>query len=98
MTLPDFQKSLAEDQPPAGISPLLLALWYDASGKWETAHELAQEINSEDGSWVHAYLHRKEGDQSNASYWYRQAGKNLSEKSLQSEWEEITSALLRQSH
>ena len=75
--------------------PLLKALWHDAKGDWQSAHHLAQDIPSKDGSWVHAYLHRKEGDLSNASYWYHKAGKPVSDKSLHDEWDEIAQALLR---
>ena len=77
------------------MSILLKALWHDAEGDRHKAHELAQDVVSPDGSWVHAYLHRKEGDVSNASYWYRHAGKVPASTSLEAEWEEIVAALLR---
>jgi hypothetical protein len=80
-------------QPPA-LSPLLVALWHDAKDDWQKAHELAQDIETSDGACVHAYLHRKEGDTSNASYWYRQAGKKFPQQTLQQEWEEIVTELL----
>ena len=69
-------------------------MWYDAKGNWDEAHDLAQEIESKSGSWVHAYLHNKEGDRSNAAYWYRKAGKPFPDKSLEEEWEEIVTFLL----
>ena len=94
MSLQDFKNSLLEDQPPSGISTLLSALWFDAKWQWDKAHNLAQEIDSKQGSWVHAYLHRKEGDRSNASYWYQLAGKPFPDVSLEAEWEEIVVSLL----
>lgn len=79
------------------IPPLLQALLLDASGDWENAHRIAQNFPGKDGSWVHAYLHRVEGDTGNAAYWYRSAGKKLSELSLSEEWEYIAIALLKKS-
>jgi hypothetical protein len=89
-----FRKSLSGEKPPADFSPALSGLWWDAKGDWTRAHESAQEDDGPEGAWVHAYLHRKEGDSSNAAYWYRQAGKTPSRKPLQEEWDEITAALL----
>jgi hypothetical protein len=94
MTLPEFRASLNEAAPAAGLSPLMAALWWDAKGSWEQAHEIAQDVNTPDGAWVHAYLHRKEGDNSNAGYWYRQARRSHSRLSLVEEWDEIVAALL----
>ncbi|HEY3250469.1 MAG TPA: hypothetical protein VGK25_05070 [Ignavibacteria bacterium] len=94
MTIEDFKKLLEKNTPPENINPLLLSLWYDAKGNWKLAHETAQEIASNDGSWIHAYLHRKEGDKSNASYWYSRAGKKMPSYSLDKEWEEILSDLI----
>ena len=95
MTIESFKSSLSSGQPPAGVSKLLKALWYDAKGDWHTAHEIAQDIESPDGSWVHAYLHRREGDAGNAAYWYRRAGKPISHQSLADEWEGIVTELLK---
>lgn len=89
-----FKSSLAGGAPPAEISPLLAALWHAGKGEWDRAHEIAQEDESETGSWVHAYLHRVEGDESNAGYWYRRAQKPHAKTSLDTEWEEIARALL----
>lgn len=86
-------KSLSEE--PIRLLPLLQAMWHDHHGNWETSHNIAQDINSQDGYWVHAYLHRKEGDLSNASYWYRRAGKNVPTTSLSKEWEEIVQSLFK---
>jgi hypothetical protein len=72
----------------------LLALWWDDQGKWEKAHEVAQDVSGTDGAWVHAYLHRKEGDQGNAGYWYRRAGRPIAIGDLDSEWQQIVEELL----
>jgi len=89
-----FRATLEQPSPPQGLSPLLQALWHAARDEWDTAHGLAQDDSSADGAWVHAYLHRVEGDESNAGYWYRRAGKPHCQNSLQSEWAEIVKALL----
>ena len=94
MTFTEFKDSLKQSTPPSNLRNTLQALWYDAKGDWETAHNVAQEINTPEGSWIHAYLHRKEGDLGNASYWYRRANQPVSRKNLLDEWEEITRALL----
>ena len=79
---------------PKGASLPLAALWWDGKGNWENAHDSAQQDEGPAGSWVHAYLHRKEGDASNAEYWYARAGKTPAQGSLEQEWQEITSSLL----
>ena len=89
-----FQDSLRQDAPPPELSLALAALWWDAKGNWTKAHESAQQDEGLAGAWVHAYLHRKEGDASNAAYWYRRAGKSPTRASLEEEWSEITAALL----
>ena len=93
MTLIDFQASIAKDSPPDGLRPALRALWLDAKGDWDGAHEAAQRDQGGDGDWVHAYLHRKEGDAGNAAYWYRRAGKPAPSSSLDDEWRMIAQAL-----
>lgn len=75
MTVEEFRQSLKLEEPPDGLSLALAGLWWDAKGNWDRAHESAQQDEGVVGSWVHAYLHRKEGDSSNAGYWYRRAGK-----------------------
>ena len=92
MTLDEFKATL-QSTPPK-VAPLLLALWYDARGDWEKAHSLAQEVDNPSGAWVHAYLHRKEGDLGNASYWYHRANQPIATDSLDAEWTRIVSALL----
>ncbi|MFI0847085.1 hypothetical protein [Mesorhizobium sp. IMUNJ 23232] len=89
-----FKDSISGGQPPAGLTAALEALWWDAKGDWDKAHERAQERDDQAGTHVHAYLHRKEGDQSNAEYWYRRAKAAPSVLSLDEEWEELTRALL----
>lgn len=78
----------------ANLPPLLHALWYEAHGDWERAHSIAQDIESTDAAWVHAYLHRKEGDTSNAGYWYRRAGRSLFAGSIHEEWTTLVTHLL----
>jgi len=76
------------------LPPLLRSLWHDARGEWDAAHQLAQEVDDADGAWVHAYLHRKEGDAGNAEYWYGRANQPVATDSLSAEWERIAAALL----
>lgn len=94
MTLDEFKLSLTGSQPPAGLSLALSALWYDARGDWDRAHECAQDQEDRDGSWVHAYLHRKEGDASNAQYWYSRAQRTFYSGDLLDEWASIVTSLL----
>ncbi|HAJ34643.1 MAG TPA: hypothetical protein DCL15_02955 [Chloroflexi bacterium] len=93
MQLSEFQASLSQPTPPAGLSPALQALWYAAKGDWERAHEITQPGGSA-LDWVHAYLHRVEGDLGNAAYWYRRAGKPVATGALDAEWAELATALL----
>ena len=94
MTLDDFRQSLSATQPPDELTVTLAGLWWDAKGDWKRAHESAQRDEGKDGSWVHAYLHRKEGDQDNAAYWYSRAGKAVCRESLDAEWLSLVRALL----
>jgi hypothetical protein len=93
MNFQSFKASVADAQPPSDLPAILLALWHAAKGEWEKAHELSQADESAAGSWVHAYLHRVEGDNSNAAYWYRRAGEPVCQLSLEDEWEQIAEAL-----
>jgi hypothetical protein len=93
MTLEQFRATLSRSRPP-DVSPLLRALWHDANGEWDRAHTIAQDIEDPSGSWVHAYLHRKEGDLGNAAYWYRRARQPVATDSLDAEWSRIVTALL----
>jgi len=94
VNLNDFKSTLKDKEPPTGVSPLLKALWWEAKGDWEKAHTIAQDIGSSEAAWVHAYLHRKEGDEWNAGYWYSRAGKAKFKGSFEEEWEGIVSELL----
>ena len=97
MSFAELQRSIANDAaPPAGLSAALQALWHDAKGDWDGAHGCVQDDRSRDGAWVHAYLHRKEGDVGNAGYWYARAGRSMppSGTSLAQEWAAIAEALL----
>jgi hypothetical protein len=94
VTLQAFQDSLRDDQPPAGVGLALQALWQEARGDWPAAHALAQAEDDAAGAWVHAYLHRVEGDLANAGYWYRRAGRPVCEAPLREEWSAIAQGLL----
>ena len=94
MDYPQFKESLAAATPPAGLSHALQALWHDAKNDWAAAHEHAQAQGDASGAWVHAYLHRKEGDLPNAAYWYRRAGQPVANSALEAEWETLAGALL----
>lgn len=95
MDLAALKRSIAAPSPPGGLTDALLALWWDAKGDWGKAHEHAQAQEDAAGSWVHAYLHRKEGDLGNAGHWYRRAGRPAADGPLEAEWEAIAAFLLR---
>lgn len=95
MTLEEFEKSLGAAAPEAGLSPYLQALWHDGRGDWARAHGIVQEIDDATAAWIHAYLHRKEGDAANAGYWYARASRSFPRgMSLEEEWRRIASSLL----
>ena len=94
MTLSEFTATVASGTEPTSLAPTLRALWHAARGDWDAAHGIAQEIESADGSWIHAYLHRVEGDPGNAAYWYRRAGRPVCRTPLDDEWQVIAAALL----
>jgi hypothetical protein len=94
MSLDEFRESVSGAKPPEKLGFALTGLWWDAQGDWKRAHESAQQDESPAGAWVHAYLHRKEGDPSNAAYWYRRAGKPPCQSSLADEWAAIAESLL----
>lgn len=93
-TAEKLAESTRQPHPPADLPPLMEALWWEAKGDWKRAHEIAQEIHTRDAAWVHAYLHRREGDQWNAGYWYRTAGREVCTLPLEAEWREIATVLL----
>jgi hypothetical protein len=94
MKFEDFKASMDRELPPSDLPSSLVALWYAGKGDWEQAHTIAQDIPTREGSWVHAYLHRVEGDRSNANYWYNQAGRSMPLTTLEEEWEAIVKAML----
>lgn len=94
MDLKKLKESLSQNEPPQNLPVYLKALWLDAKGDWEKAHVLIQDISDKKAAWIHAYLHRKEGDICNADYWYQGAGKKRPDISLEKEWEEIAEELL----
>jgi len=95
MTFADFLASTETDSsPPAKLGQALSALWLDRRGDWDAAHNSAQAAGGKEGAWVHAYLHRKEGDEANAAYWYRLAGRPEASGSLADEWQQIVRSLL----
>ncbi len=95
MTFDAFDASLSGTEPPAGLSAYLNALWHDAVGDWDKAHQIVQNIETTQASAIHAYLHRKEGDESNARYWYGRAGRLFpTGKTLGEEWKLLVNELL----
>ncbi len=94
MTLEEFSASLPSTEPPAGLAPALTALWWAHKGKWDEAHRIVMNEGGRDCAWVHAHLHRVEGDLGNARYWYQQAQRSVPAHSLEEEWTEITRTVL----
>jgi hypothetical protein len=95
MTMTGFKSSLLGAAPAPGVSPPLAALWWAAKGDWSKAHAIAQDDEGVDAAWVHAYLHRVEGDLGNAGYWYRRAGQPVATGPVEAEWEKMVSTLLQ---
>jgi hypothetical protein len=94
MTVDDLRATLAGAAPPAGLAPPLAALWHDARCDWDRAHRTVMDTGGPEAAWVHAYLHRKEGDLDNARYWYRKARQPAGDGPLEAEWAAIAAALL----
>ena len=94
MTPAEFQTSLSATTVPRGVAPALAALWWARKGDWDKAHKIVMDDTGRDAAWVHAYLHRVEGDAGNAAYWYREAKQPVATASLDREWEAIVAALL----
>jgi hypothetical protein len=90
----EYKASFSGAAPAPGLDAPLAALWWAAKGNWDQAHKIVQDEDTSDAAWVHAYLHRVEGDLGNAGYWYRQAHKPAANGSLETEWEGIVSTLL----
>ena len=93
LKMANLKSTLSNATPEVGLVPPLAALWWAAKGDWDAAHKIVQDESDANSAWVHAYLHRVEGDLSNAGYWYRQAGQPAAKDSLENEWERIVSAL-----
>ena len=95
MDTEEFIATIVDGRPPEGLTPYLAAMWYEKRGDWKQAHQIVEKVETSTAAWVHAYLHRREGDESNAGYWYRRAGRSFpSGLSLDDEWQTITLALL----
>jgi hypothetical protein len=95
MNLSEFKRSLAKAKPPAGLAPALAALWWAGKDQWHKAHNIVMDESGKDCAWVHAYLHRVEGDLGNARYWYRQAQRPVATAPLTAEWDVIAETLLQ---
>jgi hypothetical protein len=89
----DFKASVANETPPAGLTAPVEALWWDLKGDWTRAHNLVDELETPEGMAVHAYLHRKEGEQSNADYWYVKAGRKYYRDQFPDEWTALVEGL-----
>ena len=96
MSVEHFRATLSNEAPDRGTSPTLAALWWDAQGDWAKAHAEVDSLETQDGMAVHAYLHRKEGDNWNADYWYRRSGTKFRRPTLQEEWETLVHWILSQ--
>lgn len=94
MTLEEFIQSIATQKCPPSLPCALQSLWHDKRGNWQQAHEIVQDAGDQDSAWVHAYLHRKEGDLGNARYWYRRSRQPEFTANLEQEWEHIVTNLL----
>lgn len=95
MRLDEFRRLLEKQEVcPVALPRAIRALWYDKKGNWSKAHDLVQNASDAQSAWVHAYLHRKEGDLSNARYWYRRTGKPEYTADANKEWEQIVRSLL----
>ncbi|MDT7830501.1 hypothetical protein RQM65_17665 [Pricia sp. S334] len=90
----DFEATLQQSEPNREWPAALKSLWYDAKGDWEASHDIAQDLHNDTGSWIHAYLHRKEGDEFNAGYWYRRANRDFPKMTLNEEHRVITESIL----
>ena len=95
MNVEEFRASVRKGEAPASLAAPVAALWYDANGDWERAHDLVDELETKDGMAVHAYLHRKQGALSNADYWYERAGRQYFREKVEDEWEALVAALVR---
>ena len=95
MNLSEFKRTLGKAKPPSGLAPALTALWWAGKDSWDTAHKIVMDEADKECAWVHAHLHRVEGDLPNARYWYRQAQRPVASQPLPAEWDAITEVLLQ---
>lgn len=98
MTYQEFKDSLTQATPHQKLTALLSSLWFEGKGDWDKAHAIVQDMHSTEAAWIHAYLHRKEGDSGNAAYWYHRAKKDIPTESLKEEWKNIVMTLLEYNH
>ena len=96
MNINQFISSIGKNIPPDNLTTLLLALWWEKKGDWTQAHKITQEIHTKNAALVHAYLHRREGELSNANYWYQTAGESAFNGSMEEEWGKIVNCLIKQ--
>jgi hypothetical protein len=96
MTIEELKSTLTKAKPPAGTAPALAALWWAAKGDWDKAHGIVMKQESREAAWVHAYLHRVEGDLDNAGYWYRRARRPAESGPLEAEWDAIATSLIEE--
>lgn len=94
MNVTEFEDTLNHTEPPAVLSAYATALWWDGKGDWHQAHDVVQNLSTPEAAWVHAYLHRKEGDTRNADYWYPRAGRKRPQDTLKDEWRELVKAFI----
>lgn len=97
MTLDDFKRTIATGTEPPGLAPPLRALWWAGRGDWDRAHQMVSDLDNPTGAWIHAHLHRQEGDLPNARYWYGCAGKPEFTGTIDAEWSAIAGELLESS-
>ncbi len=98
MTAEEFHSTLKQNEPPDGLDSLLLALWYDAKGDWEKSHAIVQDMDTKEAALIHAYLHRKKGDDWNADYWYQRAGTKRTNHSKEEEWDSLVERFTSYTH
>ena len=95
MTIEEFKLTVAQGELPEGLFACFDLCGREARGGWDAAHHIAQEMDDKTGAWIHAYLHRKEGNATSAAYWYRRAGRPVAADSVDDEWHRIVSELIR---
>ena len=94
MNVKEFRNFVTLGKEPDGLDDYGRALWFDAKGEWDIAHQIVQSIPTKEAAWIHAYLHRKEGDVSNAAYWYSRANRKMPDYNLSDEWDILVNEIL----